>query len=55
MPDETRVCRQCGQKFSWTEKEQRELAIDQAASAIVEEYDPGQECKSCRIKQDGQR
>jgi hypothetical protein len=55
MPDEILVCKSCGQKFKWTEKDQRDYVGDEATGDILDGHDPKQECKSCRVKQDGQR
>jgi hypothetical protein len=47
MPDLTLKCRACGMAFRWTEKEQN--------AQEPETYEAPEECKSCRVKQDGQR
>lgn len=55
MPDVTLVCQACGHKFKWTEKEERDYVEDEATGDILDGYDPKTNCRSCRIKQDGQR
>lgn len=63
MPDTMHVCKSCGQKFRWTRDEQVEatkaVPLDDLLDAPGEErphfIDPPDECKMCRVKQDGQR
>lgn len=69
MSDWKVTCVSCGSSFYWTEKEQQEAVIQgkHAAKDCPEgldgfcpsctqpDYDPPTECKSCRVKQDGQR
>jgi hypothetical protein len=55
MPDEKRNCKWCGSSFVWTEQEQKDNVADDATGDLLEGADPGHECKSCRIKQDGMR
>jgi hypothetical protein len=57
------VCALCGSKFLWTRKEQEDavnaVPLDDLLEAPGNEkphfIPPPDECKSCRVKQDGQR
>lgn len=55
MPDEIRMCVDCGQMFKWTEKDQKDHVEDEATGDLLEGLDPTVRCKGCRGKQDQQR
>lgn len=70
MPDEIRTCMSCFTKFKVTEKELEECKIPapghhdpskcpEGLDQMCPACDPGvygpDECKMCRVKQDGQR
>lgn len=55
MPDQTMTCHLCGQKFRWTEKDERDYVEDEATGDVLEGDDPKTTCKGCRLKEDGQR
>ncbi len=51
MSDLQLVCENCGIRFTWTEKEQKDWPDDLNNDG----YDRQPYCKGCRPKQDGQR
>lgn len=55
MPDEILTCQECGQRFRWTEKDQRDYVEDEGTGDILDGYDPKARCRGCREKQDQQR